>query len=135
MPASLRKPQLEWEVDHQVQSDSASIAKYGGPSATPRKMGGDAGLSLELTRDRDTADDIVAQHLEVLGPGPMVASVRDSICGTNIDLGQNCKLDHHEGIDVAGWTDRLLRCEGHALYLSGPEEFSVEIEALDVENL
>lgn len=123
LPPALTVPQVEWEHDALEDTDSASIAKYG----TRTKD-----LSLELTRDQATAEDIVALHLEVLGPGPVVPRMADHLCGTNVELGDNIEVTHFEGVASAGWTDQPVRCEQHALNL---DAMTVEVEGLDVSGL
>lgn len=123
LPTSLQIPAPDWNTDNQELTDSGSITKYG-----TRTMD----LSLALTRDQATADDISALHLEVLPAGPMVATYREGLCGTGVELGDNVALTHFEGVASAGYVDRDLRCEVHTVDL---DKFETEVQGLDLQNL
>lgn len=123
LPPALTIPEPAWETDNQVVSDSGSITKYG----TRTKD-----LSLELTRDQATADDLAAWQLELLAAGPTVATYREGLCGTNVDLGDVVELTHFEGPTASGYADRVLRAEVHTLDI---DALQVEVQGLDTTGL
>lgn len=76
-------------------------------------------------RDLTTATDVIDQLLTRRAYGPIYARFTTSLCGLDVELGDNITVTHFGGMAAGGWTAKLLRVERIVV---DPDAMTVELE-------
>lgn len=111
----------DWLVEGQWFADAGSIAAHGGEPAGKRTRE----QSLYSVRDTTTADNVVSSIQARRYYGPIYAKFQTTLCGLDVDLGDNITVTHFAGLAGVGWTEKLLRVERIAF---NPDTLTVDLE-------
>lgn len=114
---------MEWWSDHNDYSNTVNLSDGTSVAAIQETRT----LTLEgwSLRDGVTAADVGAQKLARRKDGPIYTQFRTSLCGDDVDVGDNFKVTSQEGLDASGWIAKLHRCEAITYYL---DEDLVQLE-------